>query len=139
MKVIDKSLKYPGLHRGQVGRCDLRVYQLGRGQELWNPRSTYVIVFSEPLDYDGLSVTNGCERIATAVWALPELREHDYARVLWVEHYPANYLGGGYPKKESFDLVTFDWERTANGPVARRPVWHRVNREWVEDLIKEAY
>ena len=65
-KILETSFEYPAWNRGQIGHCDLRVYQLGRGQELFSPRSTYVVIFAEPLDYDGLSVTNGCERIATA-------------------------------------------------------------------------
>jgi len=138
MKILDTPFEYKAPNKAIQPRCDLKVYRLGRGQEMFERRDTYVVVFAEPVGYEGVSVTNAAEYIATQVWALSELRTGDYARVLWIEHYPPGALGHvrGLPE-ESFDLVTFDWERTPQGPVARRPVWRRVSREWVEELVGE--
>jgi hypothetical protein len=55
--------------------------------------------------------------------------------VLWIEPYPAD----GAPRGQggNYDWVTFRWVRQSKGRlVAADPVWHRVNREWVEGLLR---
>lgn len=128
MKVAGGSFGYKGLHH-RPARCNLSVYKLGRGQEHLTD-ATYVAVFAEPVEYEGLSVTNGAEKIATAVM---ESLETTPGRVIWIEHYPKELHWR--KDKESFDVVTFCWEEER----ASRPTWLRVSRAWVEELIKEEY
>lgn len=132
MKISDFSFKYVMRSKSIQPRCDLRIYEIGRGQP---SASTKIVVFSEPTDgYQGVSVTNAAEIIASEVKAMM-FGDTDIGHILWIEHYPKGSLGHvrGLPD-ESFDLVTFSWR----GNTANCPVWHRISREWVETLVGEA-
>lgn len=138
-KVFDGPFEYTMPWKSIQPRCDLRVYQGGRGQGLGEPRCcTAVVIFSEPIDddYEGVSVTNAAEAIVSAV---ATKYKTGATRTIWIEHYPKTYTHSG----GTFDLVTFDWDiiRQGGGFVMRagRAVWRRVGREWVEELIGESF
>jgi hypothetical protein len=125
-------------------RCRVRIYELIGDHP--DTEKTRVVVYSEPSrdpqKYQGLSVTNGAEHIATALWEQLDVHPD---RTVYVEHYPderpAVIRESPYASKsrldgaESFDLVTFEW---TNGK-ASRPNWKPVDREFVEVLIGEAF
>jgi hypothetical protein len=94
-----------------------------------------VVIFEPPdPDYQGLSVTNGCELIVSRLvngWAVAK------SHAIWIEHYPAWV---GFKEKESFDWVIFSFavKRGQCGKqvvVASRPKWKSITREEVEVLI----
>jgi hypothetical protein len=84
-----------------------------------------VVVYSEPENYEGLSVTNGAEQIATAL-----MRQYGIMpfQTCYVEHYSKAAAPWASPKsKPSFDVVWFTWVVVSPGcPVkieARKPEW----------------
>ena len=126
MKIFDGILQYKGYH-GRPARCDLRVYAFGM---------TKIVVAAQPVDYDGLSVTNGIERIANAVMK-GALEDVSPSRVIWVQHYPKKSRGyvPDLDNEETWDLVTFFWRDRLAGSAH----WRYVTREWVEILIGEKF
>lgn len=105
---------------GYPSACELTIY-----------RDIQLVVVSET--GEGMSVTNANERIATEVVKQYGL---DPSRMLFVEHYPESQRPKPYG--ESFDLVTFTWDRHG----ARNPVWrHLPKDEFLEILgtISEGY
>lgn len=84
-----------------------------------------VVVLAEPRHYEGMSVTNACEHIATEVVRKYGLNPH---YCTWIEHYSAEL---DWRDKESFALINFNWK---DGQ-ASRPDWRHVTRETVEALM----
>ena len=100
---------------------------------------SYCIVMADHADNSAMSITNNAERVATTIlWSFGITNP---GRVIWVEYYPDRGFVAGKPQfKETFDLITFDWEFNSNGAsrkpwIARRPNWRHVDRAWVEKLI----
>jgi len=87
-----------------------------------------VVVITEPRDYEGLSVTNGSEYIATAL-----MRKHGIGPfgTAYIEHYRDKWgervREGDHP---SFDAVWYKWKVVEPGcPVkiaATSPLWHSL-------------
>jgi len=144
--ILHDSFEYNLPHKSIQPRCDLRVYQLGLARAV-DHRGFFVVVYGEPADYEGYSVTNGAEHIATQLVASRIGREtiRDRARVLWVEHWPKE-CQRIKTNPENFDLVFFDWRWNecyigTYEPCwcAISPTWHRVSREWLEQLLGEEF
>ena len=111
--------------RGPVARCDIAIYE--------HPHGT-VVVMTEPPDNPGMSITNAVEAVATQVVAREGL---DLTRTIWLEHYPDRHPPGMARDRmfdESYDLVRFIWA----GPVARSPVWKRLDEDVVDALLAGA-
>lgn len=86
-----------------------------------------IVVLAEPYNYEGMSVTNAAEYIATEVVRRYSLNPD---HVIWIEHYSGNlkWKDSG----ETFDLVTFDWSEENT---ARNPDWFHITRETAEGII----
>lgn len=94
---------------------------------LFPRHETTVVVVSELADNRGVSVTNAIEEIATRACAA---RRIDPERTIWVEHLPTRMVGDE-AKEETFDLVTFSWNRGQ----ASKPDWNAIGRTGAEALI----
>lgn len=106
------------------GYCEIFVYLCPDGKTL--------VIAAEPgNDYEGPSVTNTIERIATEV--TKHLGIHfDY----FVEYYPP--LNGHMRRGETFDLVTFQpsqaFRRDYVGLMYQQPDWKHATRSEIEAL-----
>lgn len=143
---------YGHLNKAHPSACWIRIYDLVG--DFPDPCKVRVAVFSElPRDeYEGLSVTNGAEHIATDLWKHLDIHPD---RTIYVEHYPderpalvrkiaathrmdvrrvrasAGTMSGG----ETFDLVSFIWR---DGQ-ASKPAWTSTDRDFVERLIGKPF
>jgi len=94
-----------------------------------------VVVVTELPDNPGMSVTNAIELIATG---LTNIHGFPPDRTTWVEHYPEREVAERLLAEETFDIVTFRWERDRQGRWrASNPRWQRITREGVERLAGE--
>jgi hypothetical protein len=97
------------------------------------------VILTEPHNNPGGSVTNFCEEIATQLVADLGL---NVATTWWIEHYPASshpYMTGSITRNESFDFLTFHWEKRPSGQKACDVQWKRTSREVVEAMIGQAF
>lgn len=117
-------------HPHPVATCQAAFFPLGRKALFVNDNSV-VIILTELPGNTGMSVTNAIEQAAAA--AIEHFSVHP-GRVLFIEHYPAD--GNNRGPGGSYDWVTLHWTKQHNGWKAENPVWHRVNREWVEGLLR---
>lgn len=103
--------------RGWVSWCHLKIVQKS-GQSL--------VIFSELQTNPGTFVTNAAEYLATQVTDLFCLEP---ASTIYVEHY-GPYRRDGGPREETYDLVTFTWEESADPDepryLADYPQWRKI-------------
>lgn len=103
---------------------------------------TFFIIMADEETNSAMSITNNCERVATAVLKHPQF-PNDPDRVIWAEYYPDRAFYGNRPQfKESFSLITFEWQYPpGRNPQwkAVRPVWSHTTRAIFEGLIKETF
>jgi len=134
MKIFDGKFEYAMRWKSIQPACHLKIYQVGRQQD-----GTLIVVYSEIPGYDGVSVTNGAEKIATAIHAEPRPSGGNTGRYLFVEHWPVAARHAA--KEDTFDVVTFAWhqDRQQVKEIASSPCWTRVNRAWLELLIGEKF
>jgi len=115
------------------------------------------VVMADAEENDAFSITNNCERVATAVLEKPLFPGAQTlsgfpgaitnpSRVIWAEYYPDRGFIGSRPQfKESFALITFRWDLSVSSrkPVstwtASRPVWSHTTRKTVEALLKQPF
>lgn len=145
--LIEKRLQYGECHRKgsppEYWECWIRIYDLVG--DYTDPQKVRMVVYcelSEIADYKGLSVTNGAEHIATALWHKMLIHPD---RTIYVEHYPdrrpAEVRESPYASTsrldgaESFDICVFEWR---NGE-ASNPKWKASSRQWVEAVIGERF
>ena len=108
---------------GRDAACWVSVYDIPSGVSL-------ILITQLEDGYEGLSVTNGIETIATEV-----VREYELApaECVWVEHYDhrAEENRNKIIPAESFDFVEFKWVADR----ACAPKWRAGTKEEVERLI----
>lgn len=98
---------------GYPSRCKITIY-----------RNSQLVIASET--GEGMSVTNAAEIIATEVVKQYGL---DHARMLYVEHYSADQRPKPYG--ESYDLVTFTWDKYG----ARNPDWRHLSTVEIDEIL----
>ena len=112
--------KYYGFH-GCLSHCDLEIIR--------SSSTTTLIICTELLDNPGTSVTNLAAELATRV--CEEDETIDPARLLWVEHYPAQVLDG------ERCAATWAWviftERA--GTTFRRATWQPLDVPEMQDIL----
>jgi len=119
--MIDTILQYNPPPLGWPSRCRLRIFEVGDGGSL--------VVFTELGDNEGMSVTNAAGHLAALVAFDYDL---DPANVTWLENYtPASYTYRD-GRAETFDLVSFTWQRGRGAWLAMSPEWKRVTAEEIE-------
>ena len=125
MRVVENSVfSYRGYH-GCRSLCRLRIY---KPEDVAG--GPWVVIASELADNPGTSVTNACERIATAVW---QKLERPASGMVFVEHYPDRAFIGAKPLfVERYDLVGFQIDPWHN---LRAPRWRASCRNEIEELI----
>lgn len=138
MKLLeDFLLEYVGL-LGRPAKARIVVYDRAEGSKaIMNEKAKIVVVYAQPSsDYEGLSVTNGAERIATRLLHLKSKTvEFKPETTEYVEYYPPDQ------DTESFSVVEFRWTemaRTSWNPkqlTATDPGWAPATREDIEQLI----
>lgn len=135
-KTRDTHFSYTGFDR-YPSRCRLRTYEPTEAGKRDNEPS--VIVLTQDLDAPdkGTSLTNAAEDIANAVWNHLDCWG---ANLVWVQHYPARAFHHGGMRlaphncRESFSLVTFEWDH--DGSLCR-PRWTQLPRRAVEALVSD--
>jgi hypothetical protein len=111
------------------GSCRLRVYVPEDSQDSW------IVVCSELLINEGVSITHAVEEIAAEVMVVD-----DHPRLVLIEHHPPETTDG---ETVTFDLVTFDnyevQERALYlsrwGATLGTPRWKHLDRWMGEKLV----
>lgn len=83
------------------------------------------VVMAEPLSYNGVSVTNAVEIVASEVVRRYNLNP---GYCTFIEHYSSKL---SWRSDESFAFVSFNW----NNGKASSPDWRHTTRQLVEELI----
>jgi hypothetical protein len=132
------TLHYDMAYKSIQPRCDIHVYDVAYTEHLpkeflpvFSP--TQVVVIAQPLDgYEGVSVTNGSEHIATELAALGYLP----FETIYVELYPREPGMSDQEAEElhrpSYSLIRYEWDGNVK---ARRPQWRSLSREDFEELV----
>ena len=79
-----------------------------------------IVIFTELPDNHGTSVTNFIENLATQIYH-KRLNEYPIENIRFIEH----YIYEGIAKKETFDLVDFEWD----GKTFCHPRWKRFSKK----------
>ena len=120
-KVYDNSrFEYPNYFVG-VTYCRVRIYK--------NGKKAFVLI-TEHLENEGLSVTNGIDRIATRISGMFPFRSN----TVWIEHYLDRHPPGMKNDSmfdECFSIVTFATRRGSYFG----PDWKHTTKEAVEEMI----
>lgn len=112
------AFKYAGFH-GTPSRCRLRVY---RGRD-----GGAVILATWDAHSDGTSITNAAELVATGA-----ARHLGLEAFTWVEHYAFGEESHRAGPSDSFDLVTFQGNKSEG---FRDPSWRHLGREGFLELL----
>lgn len=112
---------YSGYHGNEKNAvCQVRIYHVKKQR---------IVILTQLPENEGLSVTNGVEKIATEVQQIYSLRSD----TIWLEHYLddcAYYeLSDPRDQGEHFSIVSFE---LSNGNFSR-PRWKRLS---IEDALR---
>jgi hypothetical protein len=131
LRVDNGNFEYKGRRYGsQDAACRIRVFD--RADRNCNGRDL-VVVMTQLDKYEGLSVTNGCEFIASKIVQTPFF---EGANCTFVEHYPAyNEMARRLFNKPSFSVVSFAWR---DGK-ASNPAWQYITQADLERMIGEPF
>jgi hypothetical protein len=127
-KQIDEIADFKGLHN-----CDCRIQVQVFDDLIFPGRS--IVIFTEPNDNPGTSVTNGIEMFVRDACSRYKLNPFN---ITIIEHYLNRQFASGGDIAETFDVVTFGYVDTADMP--RRPTWRpakwpAINRQISPDEI----
>jgi hypothetical protein len=139
----DFLLLYAGYFR-QEAMARIMVFDRADGSKDWfNEQATKIVVIVQLEDCDGLSISNGSERLVTELLHNKAIKSED---VMYVEYYPADHPERASDERwdggESFGIVTFErWAQHAfskPGPLrlsALERGYLSITREDLEELI----
>lgn len=119
----DFILNYAMPHRSPEDQARIRLWE--------NNGKTICLISQMGPDYQGVSVTNGSEHIATEL-----ARNHGVSpsNTIYVEHYPAFDNEDRKWGKPSFDIVSWTWTKDNR---AMHPQWKPSTKRQVEAWVGE--